>query len=103
MPKEKREFDRRSGTGRGKEISKQGHGKGNWGTVDELIGVEADQQAGRPGPGKKPETTTQINGTRYLDEYKQSIGQSTSPQKEPVKRVRKKSGKMSLAEFQAQN
>jgi len=32
---QKREYDRHSGTGRGKEVSKGGAGKGNWGSIEE--------------------------------------------------------------------
>jgi len=47
----KRPFDRRSGTGRGKEDKKGGAGKGNWGTVDD------EQKAAEEGYNhrKKPE------------------------------------------------
>jgi len=38
----KREFDRRSGTGRGKETSKGGAGKGNWGSVEEATALEGN-------------------------------------------------------------
>lgn len=34
-PRRGREFDKQSGTGRGKEVSKNGHGKGGWGREDE--------------------------------------------------------------------
>lgn len=40
----KREFDRRSGTGRGKEGSKGGHGRNNWGAAGE------DEREGQRGP-----------------------------------------------------
>jgi len=42
----KRTFDRRSGTGRGKEDKKGGAGKGNWGTIedDQKVGEEKPQQ-----------------------------------------------------------
>lgn len=40
----KREFDRRSGTGRGKEGSKGGHGRNNWGAAGE------DDREGQRGP-----------------------------------------------------
>lgn len=38
----KREFDRRSGTGRGKETSKGGAGRGNWGSVEEATALEGN-------------------------------------------------------------
>jgi len=42
----KRPFDRRSGTGRGKEDKKGGAGKGNWGTFqdDQKVGEEVERQ-----------------------------------------------------------
>lgn len=39
-------FDRQSGTGRGRELAKEGHGKGNWGCATEdnraLTGIHAE-------------------------------------------------------------
>mmetsp|Transcript_5028 Transcript_5028/g.7101 ORF Transcript_5028/g.7101 Transcript_5028/m.7101 type:complete len:105 (+) Transcript_5028:147-461(+) len=101
MPKEKREFDRHSGTGRGKEDPKHGHGKGNWGTYEDTM-VDADPKAGRPGPDKKAKGKP-ITGTRYFDEYKKSSGADATQngQTAPITAT-KKTGKMSLAEFQAQ-
>mmetsp|Transcript_21485 Transcript_21485/g.43109 ORF Transcript_21485/g.43109 Transcript_21485/m.43109 type:complete len:566 (-) Transcript_21485:339-2036(-) len=48
----KREFDRRSGTGRGKEVHKKGHGKGGWGKYGEEYGVPADDGS-RPNRGRR--------------------------------------------------
>lgn len=41
----KREYDRHSGTGRGKEVSKGGAGKGNWGSVEEEAQASIDGSA----------------------------------------------------------
>jgi len=102
MPKEKREYDRRSGTGRDPTKNpKNGHGKANWGTYKDEM-VEADPNSGRPGPERK-ERGKKITGTQYLEDYMKSIGHEVATK--PVQTVaprRKKTGKMSLAEFQAQ-
>jgi len=96
-PPRKREFDRRSGTGRGKEISKNGAGKGNWGNAKEEA-LEAErapevalEETVVVDEEKKeevvPETTieqapeTQVEviqapPTFTLDEYKARLGQS---------------------------
>eukprot|EP00472_Partenskyella_glossopodia_P002346 CAMPEP_0197532548 /NCGR_PEP_ID=MMETSP1318-20131121/40094_1 /TAXON_ID=552666 /ORGANISM="Partenskyella glossopodia, Strain RCC365" /LENGTH=318 /DNA_ID=CAMNT_0043089137 /DNA_START=83 /DNA_END=1040 /DNA_ORIENTATION=+ len=62
----KRQFDRQSGTGRGKEVHKKGHGKGGWGKFGEEYGTPADdgtrpprgrgrrgRRGGRKGRGRK--------------------------------------------------
>jgi hypothetical protein len=35
-------YDRKSGTGRGRELAKGGHGKGNWGDVNDEISGQID-------------------------------------------------------------
>jgi len=47
----KRQFDRRSGTGRGKEVKKGGSGKGNWGSWEEGSPQQTE--------GRKEETVTE--------------------------------------------
>lgn len=51
----KRQFDRRSGTGRGKESSKNGHGRGNWGGAMEFSGEQApgSNNQRRQGAGRR--------------------------------------------------
>ncbi|GAB5356201.1 hypothetical protein AAMO2058_000270500 [Amorphochlora amoebiformis] len=102
MPKVKREFDRRSGTGRGKEIAKNGAGKGNWGTMNDTL-ADADQNAGRPGPISKRKEETKVEGSRYFDEYKKELSGKPVPVVASTSAIqpKKKTGKMSLAEFQA--
>lgn len=42
-------FDRKSGTGRGKEMAKGGHGKGNWGDIkDEIVGQLENATTDKP-------------------------------------------------------
>eukprot|EP00469_Lotharella_globosa_P004707 CAMPEP_0167807288 /NCGR_PEP_ID=MMETSP0111_2-20121227/22422_1 /TAXON_ID=91324 /ORGANISM="Lotharella globosa, Strain CCCM811" /LENGTH=100 /DNA_ID=CAMNT_0007705079 /DNA_START=21 /DNA_END=323 /DNA_ORIENTATION=+ len=97
MPK--REFDRRSGTGRGKEIRKQGAGKGGWGTAnDDLVMMN---EPGVFGERKSPKASgKEVYGTKYLDEVMPNINkhevQANVKHGKP-----KKTNKMSLAAFQA--
>lgn len=53
----KREYDRRSGTGRGKEVAKGGAGKGGWGSIEDeaAAGLEGDA-------AKAAETETKKEG-----------------------------------------
>eukprot|EP00470_Lotharella_oceanica_P003011 CAMPEP_0170173438 /NCGR_PEP_ID=MMETSP0040_2-20121228/6731_1 /TAXON_ID=641309 /ORGANISM="Lotharella oceanica, Strain CCMP622" /LENGTH=102 /DNA_ID=CAMNT_0010414625 /DNA_START=38 /DNA_END=346 /DNA_ORIENTATION=- len=97
MPK--REFDRRSGTGRGKEIRKQGAGKGGWGTTnDELVmmnepGVFAERKITKT-------SEKEIYGTKYLNEVQPNSNRPEDLFKfKPMES--KKGTKMSLAAFQA--
>jgi len=112
-------------------ICYEGHGKANWGTYKDEM-VEADPNSGRPGPERCPvfapetwnelqvmqwfdniftflvtcgrkERGKKITGTQYLEDYMKSIGHEVATK--PVQTVaprRKKTGKMSLAEFHAQ-
>jgi hypothetical protein len=42
-------YDRKSGTGRGRELPKSGHGKGNWGNLgDELKNIDLNDEASFP-------------------------------------------------------
>lgn len=41
-------YDRRSGTGRGRELAKGGHGKGNWGDSNDIIQHGDDVPEGSP-------------------------------------------------------
>jgi len=52
-----RQFDRRSGTGRGKEVKKSGGGRGNWGTEDDVQKSITDQTETET---KEETTTTQV-------------------------------------------
>jgi len=54
----KRDHDRRSGTGRGNEVKRQGAGRGNWGSENELISADkpAEEKAdGEEATAEKPE------------------------------------------------
>ncbi|KAJ8632097.1 hypothetical protein MRB53_025433 [Persea americana] len=43
----RRQYDRRSGTGRGNELKREGSGRANWGTAtDELVQPETEEQVG---------------------------------------------------------
>lgn len=44
-PRGKRLYDRKSGTGRGKEVKKGGSGKANWGTSEDDQKVQSDVAA----------------------------------------------------------
>lgn len=89
----RRIFDRRSGTGRGNEIKREGSGRGNWGTpTDEIV----------------PETEEPVNeGEKNTDSEKQS-GQETvgdankdSPVDEPEEKEKEPEDKeMTLEEYQ---
>lgn len=99
----KREFDRHSGTGRGKENPKDGAGKGNWGTdTDFAPGNNGPDKADLPVKKSTIDTTNAIT----MDEYLKQQGKAppASEEKEQVV-TRKKSGSgsktISLAEFQA--
>lgn len=49
-------YDRKSGTGRGRELAKGGHGKGNWGDVkDEITGQIDAADIEQPAPEKTEE------------------------------------------------
>lgn len=52
-------LDRRSGTGRGKEIKKGGAGKGNWGNAENEEQVVAEQKAPEPQPEPEPIVETE--------------------------------------------
>eukprot|EP00468_Gymnochlora_sp_CCMP2014_P009544 CAMPEP_0167755966 /NCGR_PEP_ID=MMETSP0110_2-20121227/9114_1 /TAXON_ID=629695 /ORGANISM="Gymnochlora sp., Strain CCMP2014" /LENGTH=316 /DNA_ID=CAMNT_0007642005 /DNA_START=71 /DNA_END=1019 /DNA_ORIENTATION=- len=49
----KREFDRFSGTGRGKEVHRKGHGKGGWGKYGDELGVLPDDGTRPPRGGRR--------------------------------------------------
>eukprot|EP00469_Lotharella_globosa_P007795 CAMPEP_0167778574 /NCGR_PEP_ID=MMETSP0111_2-20121227/4328_1 /TAXON_ID=91324 /ORGANISM="Lotharella globosa, Strain CCCM811" /LENGTH=121 /DNA_ID=CAMNT_0007668891 /DNA_START=21 /DNA_END=387 /DNA_ORIENTATION=+ len=118
MPK--REFDRRSGTGRGKEIRKQGAGKGGWGTAnDDLVMMN---EPGVFGERKSPKASgKEVYGTKYLDFVKEEKSKASGKEVYGTKYLDevmpninkhevqanvkhgkpKKTNKMSLAAFQA--
>lgn len=56
-PREKHPFDRKSGTGRGIDIKKQGHGKYNLGKPEDVLRPEAEE-----GATDVPEDTTKTVG-----------------------------------------
>ena len=58
-PRSRHPYDRKSGTGRGKEVAKDGHGRGNWGNIEEEARFNShtpsDQLLGGPSPKKLAE------------------------------------------------
>jgi len=73
----KRVYDRKSGTGRGKEVSKGGAGKGGWGTEQDEIG-EGTEQPPAPTVGEPP---------KEGEEKKEAAAPEAAPEekKEPEK------------------
>lgn len=62
-------YDRRSGTGRGREVAKGGHGKGNWGGADDVVKAGEEVPEGSPVKkveveGEVPETTQEEGETK---------------------------------------
>lgn len=77
----KHTLDKQSGTGRGREVPKDGHGKGGWGNLEEEArlykGVHADeaewanslQEAKEKGPLTEEDTTGTEDKATTLEEY----------------------------------
>jgi plasminogen activator inhibitor 1 RNA-binding protein len=91
-------FDRKSGTGRGRELAKGGHGKGNWGDVrDEIQGqVDAagiEKPAAEKTAEEGAEPTEKPEGTPAEEVY-------TSPVKEEEEEEESK--ELTLEEYMAQ-
>ena len=57
-------YDRRSGTGRGYEFRKEGHGRGNWGNEIETLkyGETVEPEEGNPGEEKQGEENQEFSG-----------------------------------------
>ena len=53
-------FDRKSGTGRGKDVRKDGHGKGNWGKKDEAEPKADDAEKKEEGEGEATEEKKEV-------------------------------------------
>jgi len=94
----KRVYDRRSGTGRGKEIKKGGGGKGNWGkdtdNWDEVPQEEADKTA-NPVTGDAPEAAE--TKVEVVEEAPKELTEEEKKQKEQEEKEAKW---LSLEEYQ---
>ena len=64
-------FDRKSGTGRGKEVTKGGHGKNNWGNLRDEVDIlpDIDTIDRQVEIEQKPE----VQKIKQLDEVEEAI------------------------------
>ncbi|KAI4369992.1 hypothetical protein MLD38_018380 [Melastoma candidum] len=86
----RRVFERRSGTGRGSEIKRDGAGRGNWGTPDDEIAPETEEavknvssekpiageesaDAAKDAPEKEPEEKEPEDKEMTLEEYQKVL------------------------------
>jgi plasminogen activator inhibitor 1 RNA-binding protein len=72
----KREYDRRSGTGRGRETKKDGHGKFNWGTDGDFDGHPNDRQ---PRRDRRPRKDDSQAKPADADETAQKVADDATP------------------------
>ncbi len=92
-------YDRKSGTGRGKELPKGGHGRGNWGNLrDEL--VLGDQTLSPSIPAAETTEITEIEQTELPESKKSEVKEVAEP--EVISKEDKESeSRLTLSEYLA--
>lgn len=91
-------FDRRSGTGRGRDVAKGGHGKGNWGKPADEVNATEGTEPVVGGEETKVQATPTEEGADA--QPKEEEVEERRPREEPVEEEEEKG--LTLQEFLAQ-
>jgi plasminogen activator inhibitor 1 RNA-binding protein len=88
----KRAYDRRSGTGRGKEVKKGGGGRGNWGS---------DKAAAKANEGKVVDETKPVTDEEVAATEAVQVAEVPVPEEQPAPEPEPEDNTMTFAEYQA--
>lgn len=78
----RRVYERRSGTGRGYEMKREGAGRGNWGTTDDVIAQETEENVNADEKVVAPEKQKE-NGDEQPDDSNKDTKANEVEEKEP--------------------
>ncbi|KAJ6810918.1 RGG repeats nuclear RNA binding protein A-like [Iris pallida] len=79
---QRRVYERRSGTGRGYEMKREGAGRGNWGTTDDVIAQETEENVNADEKVAAPEKQKE-NGDEQPDDSNKDTKANEVEEKEP--------------------